>query len=162
AWLVLAMVGALALFHPNRAAAQCCACFLCAADNFCVDDIAGQVACATLCNNAGCPNFAFEDGDICMGGCAGQPDFPTPTPPRPARGPGDSPADPPPGPPPPRPAPPPPPRPAPPPRRPPPPRPPPPPRRTPPGHCHTAPDEQPARPRDGHRHIDTDQQSTRH
>ena len=79
-WLVLAVVGALALFHPNRAAAQCCACFLCAADNFCVDDVAGQVACATLCNNAGCPNFAFEDGDICMGGCGGQPDFPTATP----------------------------------------------------------------------------------
>ena len=70
---------ALALFHPIRVAAQCCAC-RCAAGNFCVDDISGPVACAMLCDGAGCPNVAFEAGGSCTGGCGGQPDFPTATP----------------------------------------------------------------------------------
>ena len=78
---VLVAIVALGLLDPGRAAAaQCCACTGCAAGGFCVDDLADDIACATLCTDAGCDIVIFQSDDSCAGGCDGQPDLPTATP----------------------------------------------------------------------------------
>jgi len=80
-WLAVAVAGVLALVQAPRALAQCCACLGCAAEGFCVDNVANPVACATLCTAAGCPgNLGYDGGGMCAGGCANQPDLPTATP----------------------------------------------------------------------------------
>jgi hypothetical protein len=74
------VVAVFALLLAGRAGAQCCACLACAGSGFCLDDVADPIACATLCDAAGCPNIAFQIGDTCADGCDGQPDLPTATP----------------------------------------------------------------------------------
>lgn len=77
-WPVVALA-VLVLFSAGRAAAQCCACDECAISGFCVDDVAGSIACATLCTDAGCDGIVFDDMDSCAGGCDIQPELPTAT-----------------------------------------------------------------------------------
>jgi hypothetical protein len=74
------VAGALAFGSAQRASAQCCACLGCTQSGFCVDDVADPIACARLCDAAGCPNLAYENNDTCAGGCDGQADLPTATP----------------------------------------------------------------------------------
>jgi hypothetical protein len=76
----LVLVLGLALLHPWKAAAQCCACTGCSAQGFCVDDVSGSIACATLCSNAGCDNIVFQDDGACTPQCDGAEELPTATP----------------------------------------------------------------------------------
>lgn len=78
--VVTAILAVVALAAP-RAEAMCCACRggSCNA-GFCLDNVAGTTACATLCGASGCPDMVFDNTDSCTGGCDVAGDLPTATP----------------------------------------------------------------------------------
>lgn len=78
--LLLGLACLLSLAAPPPADAMCCLCRNCGTAPFCVDGIAGSVACANFCVQSGCASTVFDSVDTCAGGCGVQPDAPTATP----------------------------------------------------------------------------------
>jgi hypothetical protein len=80
-WGVITAILAVVTLAAPRADAMCCVCRggSCNA-GFCLDNLAGGSACATLCDAAGCPDVVFDQTDVCNGGCNVAGDLPTATP----------------------------------------------------------------------------------